>query len=124
MAALQTVRVFATWIDDPTECVLTIDLAKDPQTHAALGHWDVMGAVDLASQARRPFVLSADGKMDFGSQTPDAERFWHTDLRKHPLIAGQKFQIEWPHNDIGHYVIEKVAVLGSKIAQERHDSID
>lgn len=112
--AYDLVRVIAQWIDDPTECVFMCDCCLDAQSGAMIGAWDVMGVIDHRQTRQRPFVLDAQGRMDFGAAAPDGARYWFVPLRQIALHVGVEFDITWPHGDCGRYRIEKIARLGSK----------
>ena len=107
------VRVLAIWEDDPTESPLTIDLRVNAVTKRILGRWSVFGAVDLAGPQCAPFILQADGVIDFGVGKLD-DRRWRTDLRDCNITVGTRFSLRWNEQDSAIYRIEKVAALGSK----------
>jgi hypothetical protein len=104
------VRVKALWRDDPTEAPLTIDLRINDEARI-VGSWAVFGAVDLDGQNCAPFVLQADGAMQFSLSE---DRRWRTDLRDHPMRVGQIFSVHWNESDSAAYKIVKIAVLGAK----------
>jgi hypothetical protein len=107
-------RVLARWSDDPLESPLTVDVRLHAERRRIVGHWPLFGAVCIGTPSCRPFVLEADGRLDFGEGRPGHERFWQTDLRECEIAVGASFRVVWNGGDTGSYVIEKVAVLGSK----------
>ena len=107
---MMDVRILAVWEDDLTESPLTIDLRLDAERVA--GRWSLFGAVDLDGPSCAPFVLRADGRIDFGGAFPD--RRWRTDLRERPVRVGAQFTLRWNEQDSAIYRIDKVAMLGSK----------
>jgi len=108
-------RVFAEWLDDPTECRFAFDLILDPATARIFGDWPIFGAVDLEGPGRRAFLLEADGALGFG----DVDRAWRTDLREKRIAVGERFALWWSPADCGVYEIVKIAILGSKTLGRR-----
>lgn len=106
----QAVRVFAEWLDDPTECRFAFDLILDSRTLRIVGSWAIFGATDLDRPDRRAFLLDASGSLDFGSP----ERAWRTDLREQRIEVAGRFSVWWTSTEWGAYEIVKVAALGSK----------
>jgi hypothetical protein len=107
-------RILARWSDDPLESPLTVDVRLHAQRRRIVGHWPLFGAVGLGTPACRPFVLEAGGRLDFGEGRAGPERFWQTDMREREIAVGASFRMVWSGGDAGSYVIEKIAVLGSK----------
>ncbi len=107
-------RILAHWSDDPAESPITLDARIDPGTNRIAGKWTVFGAVSAGAPQCRPFALDASGLMDFGAGRDERERFWRTDIRLGAIAVGAAFKVTWPGGDVGGYVIEKVARLGSK----------
>lgn len=111
----RAVRVFAAWLDDPTECRLAFDLILDPATRKMIGRWPVFGATDLERASRRPFLLDAAGVFHFDG----GDRAWRTDLREQRIEVGARFTVWWTQTDRGVYAIVKIAALGSKALEPR-----
>ena len=110
MTDASDVRVKALWRDDPTEAPLTIDLRIDDEGDV-VGAWPVFGAVDLDGPDCAPFVLRADGAIEFAKS--EARR-WRTDLRDHVMRIGEAFTVHWNERDSAAYKIVKIAILGAK----------
>jgi hypothetical protein len=114
MTVSREVRLLALWRDDPTEAPLTVDLRIDAQSGAVVGHWDVFGAFDLDRKTCRPFVLRADGVLEFGGGDEAGAPRRRTDLRNVAIRVGAEFTMHWNEQDCGVYRIVKVATLGAK----------
>jgi hypothetical protein len=108
------VRILAAWIDDPLQSPITVDVRIAAETHRIVGRWSMFGATAIGTDACRPFVLTRDGRMDFGEGRRAPDRYWRTDLLEREIVVGQRFAVEWSGGDSGTFVIEKVARLGSK----------
>jgi hypothetical protein len=106
------VRVVARWDDDPLVSPITLDARLGAKRVA--GAAPIFGATGLGAEECRPFVLDAEGVMDFGAGRPAADRFWRTDFRERDIAVGGTFEVRWSGGETGVYTIEKVAVLGSK----------
>jgi hypothetical protein len=109
-SSLCAVRLFARWVDDPRECPFAFDLILARETGRVCGDWPVLGATDLDGAQPRPFVLDADGRLDFGAD----DRVWRTDLRAHALGVGRRFTVWWTEEDPAAYEVVKIAALGAK----------
>lgn len=89
--------------DRPTERPYIFDLLID-HNDRVMGSWPIYGIHgDDLGQARFPFVLSKEGKIDFGLHYDDkpsivGERFESTNLRDRAIHVGEYITV-WDWND-------------------------
>ncbi len=112
------VRILARWEDDPLESPITLDAILDPATRRIVGRWKLFGCAGLGTSRVRPFVLEADGRMDFGEGRADEDRYWRADIRARDITLGATFEVIWCGGERGRYRIEKIAEPGSKTGGE------
>lgn len=108
------IRLFARWTDDPLESPITLDARLTP-ARRVMGSWTLFGMTGVSPNCR-PFLLDANGRMDFGEGRDEAERFWRTDIRDREIALGKTFNVIWSGGDTGVYRIEKIYEPGSKSA--------
>ncbi len=101
--------------DAPFLFQVACDANHRPLKQAALGIWGMLEDSD----DRQPFILLADGRMDFGSEfTEDPDRYFQTDLLAQKIQVGATVAITAPDRDrtgVEHRLtceITKVVPLG------------
>lgn len=109
------VRVQLKFLEEPGETAgpqeqIILDVKIDSETGELLGSHPLFGLYGAFNSAERfPFLLTSDGRIDFGAAEEPSSRYWQTNLRNRFIRDGELVTIEGDEEWV--YRIAKLTTL-------------